>query len=304
MGLFSNKNKPCPICGNATPRLLPDTVEGMPICKGCAKKRDMPDQMFEGITVDRFRQYITFHQENQPLRDRFQQTFFWNDISLDVPKKLFRVNSRPEALVMEASCLRSFRILEDGNVLFESGPQGLVCYESGVPARIQAAELAIMQFRMQREQYHHMKRMEEERRRKGAPPPPYISEPLFDYKIFQKGFGVEFSMEHPYWGGTHSWDVHGPVFDITHPSSDDFLREYEREVNKLHELGLNLMRIMGLNATDVWGTAYASDWGGGAAQASSAADPVAEIQKYKALLDSGAITEEEFAAKKRLLMGI
>ena len=29
-----------------------------------------------------------------------------------------------------------------------------------------------------------------------------------------------------------------------------------------------------------------------------------EIQKYKALLDSGAITEEEFAAKKKQLLGI
>ena len=27
MGLFSNNKKPCPICGNATPRLLPTKVE-------------------------------------------------------------------------------------------------------------------------------------------------------------------------------------------------------------------------------------------------------------------------------------
>lgn len=33
-------------------------------------------------------------------------------------------------------------------------------------------------------------------------------------------------------------------------------------------------------------------------------DPVTEIQKFKGLLDSGAITEEEFAAKKRQLLGI
>lgn len=33
-------------------------------------------------------------------------------------------------------------------------------------------------------------------------------------------------------------------------------------------------------------------------------DPVKEIQKYKSLLDSGAITEEEFTAKKRQLLGI
>jgi hypothetical protein len=33
-------------------------------------------------------------------------------------------------------------------------------------------------------------------------------------------------------------------------------------------------------------------------------DPVAEIQKYKTLLDQGIITEEEFTAKKRQLLGI
>ena len=33
-------------------------------------------------------------------------------------------------------------------------------------------------------------------------------------------------------------------------------------------------------------------------------DAVAEIQKYKALLDAGVLTEEEFTAKKRQLLGI
>ena len=33
-------------------------------------------------------------------------------------------------------------------------------------------------------------------------------------------------------------------------------------------------------------------------------DAVSEIQKYKALLDAGVLTEEEFSAKKRQLLGI
>ena len=33
-------------------------------------------------------------------------------------------------------------------------------------------------------------------------------------------------------------------------------------------------------------------------------DVVTEIQRYKGLLDAGIITEEEFTAKKRQLMGI
>ena len=41
-----------------------------------------------------------------------------------------------------------------------------------------------------------------------------------------------------------------------------------------------------------------------AAAPAPAADPVAEIQKYKLLFDAGVLTEEEFAAKKKQLLGI
>ncbi len=40
------------------------------------------------------------------------------------------------------------------------------------------------------------------------------------------------------------------------------------------------------------------------AQAGAAADPTAELRKYKGLLDEGIITQEEFDAKKRQLLGI
>jgi len=36
----------------------------------------------------------------------------------------------------------------------------------------------------------------------------------------------------------------------------------------------------------------------------AAPDVVEEIQRFKALMDQGIITEEEFAAKKRQLLGI
>ena len=39
MGLFSNKKKLCPICGNPTPRLLPTKIEGEAICKECDGKQ-------------------------------------------------------------------------------------------------------------------------------------------------------------------------------------------------------------------------------------------------------------------------
>ena len=307
MGLFSNKKKPCPICGSATPRLLPDTIEGMPICKECTKKKDMPDYVFDGMTVEAFRQYLDFHRQNQPLRNQFQPTFSWEEISLDVPKKLFRVNKSAEALVLEASCLRSFRVLEDSNVLFESSPEGLRSYDSDVPYRVQAAMPVIAQFNMQLEQYRHMERMRESMKRRGEDPP-YVSEPLFDYPIFQKGFVVELTIEHPYWGGTHSRYTPGPRFDVTYPRVDDFLRDYDREVRRVNELAGHLMSLLGGSAAQVrtsYGTPVQSSAPVQTAGAAApAADPVTELQRYKALLDSGVITEEEFTAKKRQLLGI
>ena len=40
------------------------------------------------------------------------------------------------------------------------------------------------------------------------------------------------------------------------------------------------------------------------AAAAPAVDAVTEIQRFKTLLDQGIITEEEFAAKKKQLLGI
>ena len=64
MGLFSNNKKHCPICGNATPRLLPTKVEGVPICKECDKKIDLPNGVLDSMTLDDFRRYIEFSMKN------------------------------------------------------------------------------------------------------------------------------------------------------------------------------------------------------------------------------------------------
>ena len=49
MGLFSNKKKLCPICGNPTPRLLATRIEDQPICKECANQIDLPDGKASGL---------------------------------------------------------------------------------------------------------------------------------------------------------------------------------------------------------------------------------------------------------------
>ena len=62
-----------------------------------------------------------------------------------------------------------------------------------------------------------------------------------------------------------------------------------------------LARVMNPAAREIWD----NDAAAAPVQAAApAVDTVAELQKYKMLLDTGVLTEEEFAAKKKQLLGI
>ena len=85
---------------------------------------------------------------------------------------------------------------------------------------------------------------------------------------------------------------------------DDYLREYEDKVNGLHELAFQLVQIMNPGSSERWADEMQEQVQAQLAQAAAAVDTVAEIQKYKLLFDAGVLTEEEFAAKKKQLLGI
>ena len=127
MGLFSNNKKLCPICGNPTPRLLATKVENMPICKACDKKVDLPVGTVDKMTLEEFQQYMAYYDENEPLRRQFQRTYlyafglFSGDLVVDDTHRLLRLKQNDDALVLKGSDIRSFRICEDGFVLYESG---------------------------------------------------------------------------------------------------------------------------------------------------------------------------------------
>ena len=322
MGLFSNNKKPCPICGAATPRLLATKIEGIPICKECDKKIDLPDGVTDQMSLENFRQYLAFYDANQFLRETFTQTakydfrFMRDDFLVDAEHRLFRLKNRDEGLVFEASCLKSFRIWEDRNLLFEGDTQALRCHESDVPDRVAPLQADISRFMRDRQEFERMERMERmlenrNRDRDGNPPPRrYIPEPRFETPGPVRKFRMELVMEHPYWRGYRlEWD--GPSFNSTYPSIDEYLSDYHQEVDELYALSCGLMTVLNPDAQELrvgfgeTGTAVQIAQEPSAPSASApAGDAVAEIQKYKTLLDAGVITEEEFSAKKKLLLGI
>lgn len=301
MGFFSSSKKPCPICGEATPRILPAKVEGAPICKACAAKVDLPDGTLDRMTLEDLRHYLDFYGENQALRAQFTETYRYTfgilngSLLLDTAHRLFRLQDQDTALVFEAPALKAFLISEDGMPLFEGGPSALKCYQSDIPARVGAMGPQLAQFQLQLNQYEQAERMME--RDTGAYH--YTPKPDIDLlKPFQQ-FRMELLLDHPYWGSFTNTSS-APGFNATFPSLKDYLQEYNDRVNELYELAQQLMRLLAPNAPEIQGGAemYAAPL---TSPSSSAAD---ELMKYKSLLDSGAITEEEYSIKKRQLLGI
>ena len=70
MGLFSKK-PPCPICDGKIPLLLPSKIEGEYICNDCYNKIDMDADKESKLTMQGFREYLAFYNQNQILKGQF-----------------------------------------------------------------------------------------------------------------------------------------------------------------------------------------------------------------------------------------
>lgn len=317
MGLFSNNKKLCPVCGEATPRLFPTKIEGTPICKECAGKVFLPDGMLNTMNIDSFMQYMNYYEQNQPLREQFTSTFEFfygmssTDLILDASHGLFRLKNNNKALVLEASCLKSFRILQDDKPLFASQGNVLKCYDSDVMEKVRGMHTVIEQFRARRQHYEFMKNMErreeEAAKQRGETyQRRYMEIPQFDGNEPFHNFNIELEIEHPYWGQVNEV-VYGPKFSSTHPSIDNYISDYQNAVERMHELAMNLMQFISPGAKEVRAADVTADSvtrqtpGAGKATGNNAFE---EIKQYKELLDAGIITEEEFAIKKKQLLGL
>lgn len=310
MGLFTSNKKLCPICSSPTSRLFAVSVEGMPLCKECGRKADLPDGMLDGMTLAEFRQYMDFYNENKELQETFKESirlvsgYAAENLLIDKAKGLFRLKDEEKALVFEASNLVSFRILEDDELLFESAGNALKCYKSHIPERVKSMSAEISQIVIQRQMYEQMERMERERQRERERngetdiQPSYYSSHDVKLPVPLNYFYVELNLNHPYWGG-FCGKLQGPRFGEYHPSVDEYLNDYKKSVDHLHKIALVLMQMISPGAGEIKDGASATS-----SESAPAADHVSEIKKYKELLDAGVITEEEFTAKKRQLLGI
>ena len=298
MGLFTNNKKLCPICGSPTPRLLASAVEGQNLCKECAAKIDLPDGVFNSMTLDDFREYIKCYDANKPLRDSFTETYRYDF-----------------GFAMEPSDIKSFRILEDGEVLYEGEKGNFRSYKSNIKERLDELKPRIDEYRMLRHQYEMMeemrRNMEDSRRDDNfrRDDPDYrdrMTEPDFNIPNPIEKFAVEITLEHPYWKSFYK-ETGAPKFNSDQPSTIDYLDDYTQKTEGLHALAQNLMQIIDPQVQEqVIDLHAATQSTQSAPQAApvQAEDPTVALPKYKALLDAGVITAEEFEAKKKQLLGL
>ena len=292
MGLFSKKD-PCAICGGKVSGLFPWKIEGQYVCNTCHGVIDMQDD--SNLTMAQFCAYRDFREKNQALKSQFgvTQTIdfgLWDTkIVFDHTHGLFCMSKNLDKTIFHGSELKSFVIREDNAPLFEGGPEGLTRYTSAVPEKLAAMEPRITQFRMQQQMQNTLERLSD--KKDGTRVRRYVDIP----EPFES-FNVELHFDHPYWS-VITCDMTGPTFDNDYPDIGDYMRSYQNEVEGMDTLAVALMRV-----------AFPDTKGSGAAAPNRAqqqpVDTAAELKKFKALMDEGVITQEEFDAKKKQLLGI
>lgn len=305
MGLFGKKD-PCAICGGKVKGLLPSKIEGQLVCSDCYGQVDLPDGAVKHMTLADFRAYMAFREENAVLRQQFQTThqvdFGWLDdkFLFDMSHGLMCMDKHLSKTIFEAKHVKSFVIREDSAALFEGSAAGLVCYPSFVPDRVMEMAPQIDRIRMQEQMQRNAERFVDMLDGKRDNDTHYhnyrdIPEPF-------KKFVVEIYFDHPYWG-VYTADLSGPTFDNNYPDVDDYLRDYHNSAAIIEDLARSLIELAfpGVPMVDPYAPQAPTEPVNAPAVY---VDAVTEIQRFKTLLDQGIITEEEFTAKKRQLLGI
>ncbi len=302
MGLFSKK-PPCPVCGGKISWLLPSKIEGEYICDTCHNKIDMDTEKSMHLTMQDFKEYLLFYDQNKLLKDQFvisEQIDFglWDTkIIFDYENKLFCMSKNPDKTVFESSQLKSVSIKEDSTPLFDISAEGIKRYTSTVPERAMALAPQITQYIMNRQLARTIDKLDDGKQNNTT------HMQFIDIPEPFRAFNVELHFNHPYWT-VIKCDMDGPRFSNDHPDVNDYIRSYQRSYAEIEKLVNAFKTVAFFNATEQ----YISLGAGGVQTVNTTntppVDAIEEIKKYKALMEDGIITSEEFNLKKKLLMGL
>lgn len=311
MGLFDKKERtPCAICGGKVPALFPHKIEGRPVCNTCYGDVDLPQETMDCITVEEFKKYMAFREENAQLKQRFRTTrqidFGWLDdkFLFDMDNRLLCMDKKLRETVFEGRQIKAFEIEEDQAPLFKGSAEGLIRHTSEIPQRVMAMAPQIEQLRMQIQMRREMEYMQEHSQNENNDYR-YRTLPAIEVPVPFRRFVIEIHFEHPY-RPLYTTYMNAPVFDSETPRIDDYLKSYNRDIQLMEELARALMEVAFPGAPErTIGAADVTVAGSGSVQTPGVAvDTAEELQRLKDLVDKGILTEEEFTAKKRQMLGI
>ena len=249
MALFGKKTTNCAICGKEVKTgllrgLFQKKIEDQLICKECYGTVDLPVDVECNMTLNQFREYMTFRDANQKLKDAFQITrvvdfgVFEEKIAFDNYRGLMCMNKDLSTTIFEAKQVKSFRIKEDEKTIFAGGPDGLQTYESGIPAQINALQPRINMYNMQKRRFEmDTARMSDEERQKVQ-----HREPRFDVPDPFRKFTVEIQMNHPYWKQLKV-ELKAPELNQQEPDSYAYMNEYNRGFGIMQDMADALMEL-------------------------------------------------------------
>lgn len=276
MGLFTNKDKACPICGNGTPRLLATKIEGQPICSNCNDKILADNGMVDNWTLEDLKEHLAYRSENKKLVESFTPTrtvTHERDMVIDDAHQLFyfknwTVDNPP---VFKFSDITGFNI-QLGYDTVETWYKGMerTPYQptsNGLLAGISAlASIA------------------------------GVDKSDKDESVYDN-LKVTLQIDTPY---LHEYELCS--ISVSGQNQVAYMDDVARQMSKVNSL-CNLLIALSKEADKGAGTSP----GGAGAQAGTASDTnqvVEDLKKFKELMEAGVISAEEFEAKKKQLLGI
>lgn len=239
---LSLKEPHCPICGGKISWHLPTKIEGEYICSTCQNKIDMETDKATQLTMQGFKEYLTFYDQNQLLRGQFVISELidfglWNTkIIFDYQNKMFCMSQNPDKTIFEGKQLRSFAIEEDSTPLFVGSAEGIRHYTSTVPGCARALAPYIIHFLMKRHQARAIEKLGDDKENRG------IQMQCFDVSEPFRAFHVELYFDHPYWT-VIKIDMDGPRFSNDSPDVNDYIRSYQNSIEKFERLIVALKTV-------------------------------------------------------------
>jgi len=289
MGLFKSDKNPCPICGGATPRLFPHKVEGQPLCKDCDNTISMEDTLKNALTLATLREHLDYRKQNAALHQTFSQSrvldfnnalFLKERLCIDDAQGLWYVEGGENPPIFRISELVSFRFKEDEQVVIQVDKDGYKTKPSVVDSFLK--------------QYGGIMgglfAVSNTINRLGGNKDKDNNEPKINAPI--SNFNLEFSVTNAYWKILrHSFGAPG----INNNDIAGFMQNYTLARTIVETASQELLSFF--PGASAQGSA-------GDSRGSSASDLADDLRKFKELLDGGIITQEEFNAKKKQLLGI